>query len=486
MSHVDDGQLNALLDGELAPADAQAIEAHVASCAVCARRLEEARQFLAESSSLLDVLVPPELPVARPEVPAPAAGLVGATPVAPALDLAPAVPAPAAGGERRPTRTAKEVALDIDGSTQKSPAIRPIFPREVERRAAAAAEESTKGAPKRRVDWTQLAWAATVVLAMGVTWMVSEIRHAGGAPSAERVAVNDGASTATAAREPAAAVATGPAAGAGAHRRAAPPPRAVATKPPNARGNKPLPAEDATPIGRTGALASRARDQAGLDRASAPAAMGAMQAPAPPAPVAPTTPRQQPPTAAANQERGERLAPPTASPLAGAAGVGGAGAPAAPAARAPSADLLGRAVRRDTAREEVLTSFRRITLDQAARRLSGAIRLIDGRPWDHVEVGPGRLVPGSDRLHDVVRVFYFDDRGRPLILDQQRIPAPADTAGEARAAIGTLGMAPGDTLVTTAPSGLTRIRWLDRKYFWLSLSGNMPADSLRMLVVRVR
>jgi hypothetical protein len=483
MSHVDDGQLNALLDGELEPGDAKAIEAHLASCAVCAKRLEEAKQFLAESASLLDVLVPPERPAVRPEAALPATGVMSAAPGAP--------PAPAAAGgpEHRPSKTAKEIALDIDGSTQKSPAIRPLFPREAERRAAAV-DESPKVTLKRRVDWSQLAWAATVVLAMGVTWMLNELKHTGGAPAgATQVAVSDGAPPVAPPREPA----TGPAAGAAEHRRPASPAlRPVATKPPNARGNKPLTPEnaaDAISLDRPGAVAARSlagRDLATQDRlnpaggagvASAQPMAPAAQQPSPPARLGPSPG----PGRAAEGNLGAR---PLAAPPAAGAGASPRPSPAAPA---PTAEVLSRVSRRDTAREEVLTTFRRISLDQAARRLSGAIRLIDGRPWDHVEVGPGRLVPGSDRLRDVVRVFYFDDQGRPLILDQQRIPVRADTSAELRAGpVEALDMAPGDTLVTTAPSGLTRIRWLDRKFFWLSLSGNMPADSLRMLVLRVR
>lgn len=482
MSHVDDGQLNALLDGELEPGDAKAIEAHLASCAVCAKRLDEAKQFLAESASLLDVLVPPERPAVRPEAALPATGVMSAAPGAP--------PAPAAAGgpEHRPSKTAKEIALDIDGSTQKSPAIRPLFPREVERRAAAV-DQSPKVTLKRRVDWSQLAWAATVVLAMGVTWMLNELKHTGGAPAgAAQVAVSGGAPPVAAPREPAA---TGPAAGAAEHRRPASPAlRPVATKPPNARGNKPLPPEnaaDAISLDRPGALATRSlagRDLETRDRLNPAGGAGVV-------PAQPTAPAESPPNPPARlglapgpgRAAEGNLSPPRAAAPAAA----GAGAPASPAATAPTAEVLSRVGRRDTARGEVLTTFRRISLDQAARRLSGAIRLIDGRPWDHVEVGPGRLVPGSDRLRDVVRVFYFDDQGQPLILDQQRIPVRADTSAELRAApVEALDMAPGDTLVTTAPSGLTRIRWLDRKFFWLSLSGNMPAESLRMLVLRVR
>lgn len=485
MSHVDDGQLNALLDGELEPADVRAIEAHLASCALCAKRLEEAKQFLAEASSLLDVLEPPERLAARPEAAAPAAGAA----FSPAAPAAPPIP----GAERRVSKTAKEVAVDIDGSTQKSPAIQPIFPREVERRAA---DESAKeGPPRRRVDWSQLAWAATVVLAVSVGYMVNELQHARQVASLrsegttqERRAAPAGPRD-SAAAGPAMHITPGPA------RTQRPVTRPVAIKPPTARGTKPPrpgPAADAIPLERPGAAVSSGRNLAGRELATQdrPNLAGGAGVTAVPPTQAPQPPaRQTPPTALG--------AAPGAPPAAGyVAQPPTAGAPAAPIARLqPSAraEELGavvRAARADSARTEAtLATFRRISLDQAARRLSGAIRLIDGRPWDHVEVGPGGLVPGADRTRDVVRVYYFDDRGRPLVLDQQRIPAPApaDTTADARtAAAEALGLAPGDTLVTTTPSGGVRIRWLDRKYFWLSLSGTMSADSLRLLVNRVR
>lgn len=474
MPHVDDGQLNALLDGELAPADAREVEAHLASCPLCGKRLEEAKQFLAESASLLDVLVPPERPADRLEAVVPLAGVSAGLP-----------PAAPSASERRVSKTAKEVALDIDGSTQKSPAIRPIFPRDVERVTRVADEPLKPAAPRRRVDWSQLAWAATVVLAMGVTWMLNELKHAGGAPAgAAQVAASDGASPATASREPAA---TGPVASGAERSRAAAPtaPRPVAVKPPTARGNKPLPpnraaeaALDAMPLdrpgvagaaGAAGAIGGRTNtgDLAARERRDQSGAAGAGTGPATP-PAA----RRQAPAAPSAAAPLARYVSPSPSPSAEAA------------ARSPT-----RALRpAEAGRSEVaITTFRRVSLDQAARRLSGAIRLIDGRPWDHVEVGPGRLVAGADQERDVVRVFYFDDRGRPLTLDQQRIPAPADTSTETRgAAVEALAMAPGDTLVTTTPTGLTRIRWLDRKFFWLSLAGTMDVDELRLLVNRVR
>lgn len=53
MGHVDDGTLNALLDGEMEAAEAAEVEAHLAGCAACAARFEEARRFLDGAAELL-------------------------------------------------------------------------------------------------------------------------------------------------------------------------------------------------------------------------------------------------------------------------------------------------------------------------------------------------------------------------------------------------------------------------------------------------
>jgi hypothetical protein len=135
--------------------------------------------------------------------------------------------------------------------------------------------------------------------------------------------------------------------------------------------------------------------------------------------------------------------------------------------------------------ERAQPAFRRTTMDEAVRRLSGAIRLIDGMQPVSVEIGPGSLVPGADATRDVVRVSYRDSQGRRLILDQQRADVDAVSADEA-VPRERVNMAVGDTLVTTTPSGTSRIRWLDRKNFWLSVSGPLSADSLRPLLERIR
>lgn len=138
MSHIDDGRLNALLDGELSAAEADEVRKHIAECVDCAKRLDEATRFLTGAADLLGAL---DLP-------------------ATAHALPPAAP------ERRVPKTAREVAIDLDGATHKSPAVRPNI---VEPPPTA----------RRRFDLSTLSWAAMVVLAIGVGYLANEVRHSG-------------------------------------------------------------------------------------------------------------------------------------------------------------------------------------------------------------------------------------------------------------------------------------------------------------------
>src|SRR5213080_2704601 len=67
MSHVDDGTLHTYLDGELAPAEARGVDAHVAQCPACRERLEEERALITRAGELLALAAPPdrELPPFR-------------------------------------------------------------------------------------------------------------------------------------------------------------------------------------------------------------------------------------------------------------------------------------------------------------------------------------------------------------------------------------------------------------------------------------
>jgi hypothetical protein len=56
MQHLDEGTIHAWLDGELPPAEREALEAHIESCGQCAAAVAEARGFVAASSRILMAL----------------------------------------------------------------------------------------------------------------------------------------------------------------------------------------------------------------------------------------------------------------------------------------------------------------------------------------------------------------------------------------------------------------------------------------------
>ena len=66
MSHVDDGTLHAYLDGELSPAEAQGVDAHLAQCPGCRERLDEERALIARAGELLALATPPDRAVPPP------------------------------------------------------------------------------------------------------------------------------------------------------------------------------------------------------------------------------------------------------------------------------------------------------------------------------------------------------------------------------------------------------------------------------------
>jgi hypothetical protein len=444
MWHADDGQLNALLDGELSPAEAREVTAHLASCPECTRRLEEARAFLAEAGELLNVLTPPaaagtatpsdphEAPLVAPRAPGPADS----------ASVRKSADRPDSSGAAGVPRTAKEIAVDIDGRTAMTPAIRPV-----------TRDEPAHAPPKKgRVELERLAWAASLILCVGVGYLANEVSHLkrqaseiAGAPDSRTV-------------PPAT-----PAPGAGPTTAAAPAAldRAV-------RGQR-------TTAGSAGAGEPRSRPTAHTGK-NAPATKPA-------------------PSFARPDRSAEVAALPPASPNAGAGAALQQPAPhtlsdamgnlaAAPAQTAPSGDQARRAAAPSAAGSSFVAAspapepqaFRRITLEDAVRILSGSIRLIDGMQPSRVESGPGRLVAGADPERDVVRVTYADARGKRFYLDQQ--------LGDTRTGSFN-GLMQGDTLVTTGESGANRVRWVDRK-FWLSLTGGVGGDSLRAMVLRVR
>lgn len=101
MQHLDDGLLHALVDGEVPSSELGPIQAHLASCADCRVRLDEARAMAGESNALIELI---EVPASSAPAPLPAPRRRPAAwikPLALAASLGLAVAIGYAGGARQ-------------------------------------------------------------------------------------------------------------------------------------------------------------------------------------------------------------------------------------------------------------------------------------------------------------------------------------------------------------------------------------------------
>jgi hypothetical protein len=367
MSHLDEGQLAALLDDELEPDTKRAVEAHLASCTECQALWEEIRVFASEADRLVaSVELPPK--------------------------KAPALPA-----------------------------------------TAAAPTPGTAPGTRRPLPLRTLAWAATVVLAVGLGYSIRGLSRSG-APAAVAAPADE---------------------------------KLLAD-----RADKPLEPQATTPTAPATDLGGAAAPKANRESNSQPS------------PVAAAKSRVNSATAARPLTAGDTPAsppaalrdatPPVASPQ-------GTLQPRDALAKGAVPARAAREFRMEEAPTAASGGFLPADLESAVKTLEGSIRLVDGLNPERVLTGPGRLIPGGDPTLEVVRVVYQDPPGRELWLDQQR-PRPSTELDRGRRLSAVL---PGDTILAPTAGGSLSVRWLDQHGFLLSLTGFLPGDSLRALVPRV-
>lgn len=347
MPHPDEGMIHELLDGELNADQSTALLSHLDQCADCRRLHDEARGLLAEADGVIA-----------------------------SLDDAPdRGAAPAEEEDRMPAPAAKSVGVG-------APLV--LIP------------EGTGGMRWRRIRPRSYLWAASLVAAAGIGYMLLAMPPRSG-PVTEEVAASpdqrDSATTATA--EPA-----------GAGELAAAAPKPVTAR----RHDSVLPQ----------------RELAAAPRKDAPASNRT--------------------AAKATAPNARRAASEVAPPPAAALNAGAASDAASEQARAPAEPSLA-------ARAQLRT---RIGLDEAKRQLGSALHGIDGLRAAMVGLVPGSDVPGADPSRDVVRAVYVDAAGRPFFLDQQRIAPGAPTAGRAGIVRGDVqiilhGGVPADSLRALEP-----------------------------------
>lgn len=170
MSHLDDGTLHALLDGEIPSAELSEVQAHLAACAECRTRLEQERLLVSEALDLVQVVELPEAatalaaaarpaPVLNPDGPRDRArrinwtrGLAWAASMAGAVGLgyaARGIVAPSGGAPLPITESAQPVAADpaarrVDSASPGLPAAAPK-PNPAPRQIATTANQARAG-----------------------------------------------------------------------------------------------------------------------------------------------------------------------------------------------------------------------------------------------------------------------------------------------------------------------------------------------------
>ncbi len=414
MSHLDEGTLHALLDGELDLAEISEVQKHLGGCVACGSRLQEVKQVLAESHRLVGALeVPsraerqpaPEPPPARTTPPPPRTGREHDLWDEPPVLL---VPDPVDAGAWRKRwlrglRWAAAVVVVVIGGNLASNALRPSHP----------------VLPERDLTSASPAVAPAVV-----------------SPEETRRPESTLATRKSTARPPAAQT------------------RAPASRPaarPAPVVEQPAP-EAADQFADTTALAlqnSAAADTEALALAAKAEADSLSQLAAAAGAADDSAPQQRTTQTASRDSREEDEA---ATRLAAAAALAELDrerrrqrANAATAALPPSARPEPEAVAAEPAPrpptlEQRAQVYLRIGLDEAVRQLGRPVHVIEGMTPELIGLTRSQIIPGSGSTRPVVRVVYQDSRGRMILLDQQRMDAtqqaPTSAAGSLRWAIG--------------------------------------------------
>jgi anti-sigma factor RsiW len=400
MSHLDEGTLHALLDGELDVTEAREVQSHLGTCVACGSRLQEVKQFLAEADHLVGAL---EMP----------AGAAASPPRPPRESVPPS---------RRPLR---------EPEMWEEPPVLLVL-------------ENAEALARRRRWFRALGWAAMIAVVVGGgRALLSVVGQHGSLPPAHDI---------TMATRPVRPAVASPQETARPEQRVAQPPtppaRTLARNSASAAKTAPEPrAADATKAAlvdstpeQADTIADELADSA-LSETQTLAATGAMaeslstdslardtQAKDTPRPEDDLATRRAAAQALAEldrQRRRERAAAATA-----------ALPPAAPARTEAPAAMEPPPPRTPEQRSQV---YLRIGLDEAAKQLGSPVHVIEGMTPELIGLTYGRLVAGADPNRPVVRVVYVDSRGRMILLDQQRLRSgqtPSAAEGSLRWAVG--------------------------------------------------
>jgi anti-sigma factor RsiW len=431
MSHLDEGTLHALLDGELDLAEVSEVQKHLGTCVACGSRLQEVKQVLAESDRLVGAME---------------------------------VPAGVTSGRAEPVRNAPPPPSfrDREPAYWEEPPVL-LVPDPVDANA-------------RRMRWLRgLRWAAVLAVVVYGGKMI------GGAIGSSHPVLPERDLTSAAPAVPPAVVsaeeAKRPETTLAVRQRTTRP----QAQPPAPRAETRAPQETQTQTQRTARVITPRTDAASPVAQNSPApdseAFSAESADtagqlAFAADTSPDTLPESLPTQSAGNAAtgGSTEADELATRRAAAAALAeldrerrrqranAATAALPPPARAESAPM--ETAPRPPTLEQRSQIYLRIGLDEAVRQLGGPVHVIEGMTPEFIGLTRTQVIPGSNTGRPVVRVVYTDARGRLILLDQQRME------GDGPRPSGSLRWTIGDVM--------------------LYLRGDVSTDVLRSLQARVR
>jgi anti-sigma factor RsiW len=393
MSHLDEGTLHALLDGELELAEVREIQLHLGSCAACGSRLQDVKQFLAEADRLVGVL----------EVPA-------STHAEDSMPHEPLSHQPASAAPDPQPRPMREPL-----SWEEPPVL--LLP------------DPLDGQERRRRWMRGLRLAAMiVVVVMGGKLLANALR-----PGKPQLQFTE--------RDLAPKAATAPAVVSQEERTrpATPPPPVVASR-------QPRPAQPArAPVSKPAAAAKVVAKDPAPDTSSDQVdsvATGSEDTTPTDEVLAAAAPESE--STAGGTDQATRQDADLETRRAAAAALAEldrerlrSRANAATSALPPTQTVEAPAAPRTL--EQRSQIYLRIGLDEAVRQLGRPVHVIEAMSPQFIGLTQGRNVPGADPARPVVRVVYLDPRGRMILLDQQRMragQAPGAASGSLRWTLG--------------------------------------------------
>jgi hypothetical protein len=441
MSHLDEGTLHALLDGELEMSEVKEIQAHLGSCSACGTRLRQVKEFYAEADRLVGAL---ELPGAASGVAAGAAGGHTAT--------------------MEPRTNTTPVPARVEHTPEGPP---PIF-----------LPDNPDWSERTRRLLAPMKWAALLVVAVGAGFLASEVRRDRG-PLPLPADAYDSSAPVLSAEEATPRPDSGTAGGSAdrlATRSSEPPAAAPVPARPRAESKVATRAPQPAALAKTKDTAEEVVDSATsandqevelADQPKQVVRRASAREDAPP----PSNVRNEAAQALEDldrERRAERAAAATAA-LDSARRRDEANRQAQSRATTvvtpsnPSSAPPPTSAPPQRTLEQRADTYMRIGLDEAARQLGRPVHVIEGLSPLFMGLAQGRTSPGADTSRPVVRVVYQDAQGRLILLDQQRLKAGQDT---------------------TAPSG-GQPHWTMGE-IQLHLHGEIGPEVLRTMRARVR